>query len=267
MHQDEDGFSRTPKSSSSSNPSGTQALRVTIEPEPFETASVAVLSDTQLELAASADSDFVAAEPSCSLSPQPDEHPAGSLAPEAPAAVIETEPMAVAEPEPVLESWAAPSLANGLAESAEDCAPAAMTPQLDAIEIATASITSQIRDTEELRRAVRERLADNAGKRERALVLIEEMSQTVGAMMDEARHDAALIGQKLMEFVQANFETNFKLAKDYAGARSVPEIVNVHTTYVQRQIELLGRQAEEFRTLTSDIAAKKADKFQARAKA
>jgi hypothetical protein len=263
MHQDEDGFSLTPKSSSSSNPSGTQALRVTIEPEPFETASVPVLSDTQLESEATADGAFPAAEPICDLPPQPDERAAGSLASAAPAAVLETEPMATVEPEPVTELWSV----NGLADPAEQSGSTTMAPQLEPLNVPMETVASQHRGTEELRQAVRESLADNAGKRERALVLIEEMSHTVGALMDEARHDAALIGRKLMEFVQANFENNFELARDYAGARSVPEIVNVHTAYVTRQMELLGRQAEEFRTLTSDIAAKKADKFQARVKA
>lgn len=273
MEQDQDGFqdgfSRTPMSSSSSNVSGTQALKVTIEPEPaFEAApselpEVMTAPSEPLPMAVEDVGFSAEAEAAGHLPPLAEEAEPVVLAivpavDESFSAPLVVEPASVAseplnvEPTPLLDIYGAEAPQNE-PEPAVEAAPEAPPPHGLTIE--------------ELREAVRESVADNTARREQAAELIEEMSHTFGTMMDEARHDAALIGRKLMEFVRASFQNNVDLARDYAGARSVPEIVNVHTAYVRRQIELLSRQAEEFRALTSDIAAKKADKLQGRLKA
>ena len=92
--------------------------------------------------------------------------------------------------------------------------------------------------------------------------MFESVSIDFSGVMDDARNDAARITFKLMEFAQANFRSNVELARDYASARSIPDIVGVQTAYFKRQMELMNRQADELRKLTGEIASKKAAQFQ-----
>lgn len=353
MQQDQDGLSRTPKSSSSSNPSGTQALRITIEPERVEPAATDEQASTapadagsaaEVDLAPLAidehalvavaaelgepvvdvapmgavdepvaevvfaapsvepEMDAAAAAPVTAFVPAPsvdDEQPAAVIADEqsaAPAAQMDadsatadmSEPAALepvvattsdepfpadAAPKPIVDAPAPALDEPGAAPAVEAVAEISAAPHAEALveaappEASADAVAAYQLKTDELRQAVRETLADTAAQRERTEAAVEDMSHALSTMMDDARHDAALIGRKLMEFVQANFENNIEMARNYAGARSMPEIVNVHTAYVRRQIDLLSRQAEEFRALTSDIAAKRVGKIQSRIKA
>lgn len=300
MNQDRDGASRTPKSSSSSNPSGTHALRITIEPEQLADPSAAAPADA----ASTPD----APEADHAAPPVSDEQAAIAVAAELGEPVTDAVPVAVTdEPDaaPADEVAAAapvePDLADVTAAPAEVAAlpsEAVDAPGMDEQQPASAVADARMRAQEpqfvmaepsnpapvaeaaaaepvveavasagDLPEAARETLADTVAKSERTVVAAAEMPHALSMMMDDARHDAALIGRKLMEFVQANFENNIEMARDYAGARSVPEIVNVHTAYVRRQIDLLSRQAEEFRALTSDLTAKRVSKIQSRLKA
>jgi hypothetical protein len=188
---------------------------------------------------------------------------------EQPASAIADEPMPAPAAEALADELAAEPA--GSDSPVTDTAPALVTnepaavtvEEPDPVPVAEPSAST----AEPVVEAGRETLADPAATPERIVASVDEMSHVLSAMMDDARHDAALIGRKLMEFVQANFENNIEMARNYAGARSMPEIVNVHTAYVRRQIDLLSRQAEEFRALTSDMAAKRVNRMQSRSKA
>ncbi len=113
-----------------------------------------------------------------------------------------------------------------------------------------------------LRDAVRNAMENADAEPEEAAAVFDQMSHNFKAAMDSASSDAARISLKLMEFAQANLQNNVKLAQDYASVRTVPEIFNVHARYFQNQMELLNRQANELRLLTTDIASKKAARIQ-----
>ena len=110
--------------------------------------------------------------------------------------------------------------------------------------------------------AVRESVARNEAGQEQVVAMFESVSIDFSGVMDDARNDAARITFKLMEFAQANFRSNVELARDYASARSIPDIVGVQTAYFKRQMELMNLQADELRKLTAEIASKKAAQFQ-----
>ncbi|MGB0087593.1 MAG: phasin family protein [Rhodomicrobiaceae bacterium] len=115
---------------------------------------------------------------------------------------------------------------------------------------------------EALSAAVRESVARNEARQDQVVAMFESVSIDFSGVMDDARNDAARITFKLMEFAQANFRSNVELARDYASARSIPDIVGVQTAYFKRQMELMNRQADELRKLTGEIASKKAAQFQ-----
>lgn len=134
------------------------------------------------------------------------------------------------------------------------------------IEVETALSASQpaadAKTTDELREAVRQRMKGSEENPERAFVMFEQMSQNFQVAMEDVRNDAARISFKLMEFAQANFRNNVELAREYAAARSVPDVFNVQASYFKRQMDLMNKQTEELRRLTSEIASKNTAQIQ-----
>lgn len=104
-----------------------------------------------------------------------------------------------------------------------------------------------------------------AGKKAQAqaATIFDQVSQSFKAAITDAGSDAALITFTLLEFAQANARNNYQLAQDYAGARSVPEIVNVQAAYFKRQVELMNRHSSELRKAAAEITSKKAAQIQA----
>ncbi len=118
--------------------------------------------------------------------------------------------------------------------------------------------------TEQLRTAVRRTMEQNEFSGEKTLATFDQLSQHVRIAIEDAKHDAARIGFKMMEFAQASVQNHMELARDYAAVRSVPEIFNAQAAYFQRHVDLLNRQTEELRNLTAEIASKKAGQLQSR---
>lgn len=134
-------------------------------------------------------------------------------------------------------------------------------------KLASEAAAAVAQTQEEMHDTVRETLARSGAQSEKTFALFEQMSKTFRTAFEDAGSDAARISFKLMEFAQANLQNNVKLAKDYAEIKSPPEIFNAHATYFKRQIELLNKQAEELRALTTEIASKKAAQLQGRTNA
>lgn len=311
---------KTPLSSNSSNPSGTQALSVSIEkdmqeqrPEGSEEASstgasaaderpdspaadnennpaydrtehaypVADLSDVaetghSASSGGSADDDTQADDNSPEA--KPDQDVAEGTAPEperhAYGADFETTASGMWEPEPANviseagEALQVPSTDDPVEPeiAAEEAPSEAYELGRSDIRVETNGLMTGEPTTEELREALRNTLAERNAEHEKAFALFNQMSHDLRAAMEDARDDAARVSFKLMEFAQASFHNNVELARDYATAKSVPDLFNVQSSYIQRQLELLNSKTQELHALTNEIASKKAEKLQNRLK-
>ncbi|MGF1619657.1 MAG: phasin family protein [Rhodomicrobiaceae bacterium] len=152
-------------------------------------------------------------------------------------------------------------------EIAADEAPSeAYDPDQSDIRVQTNGLMTGEPTTEELREAVRNTLAERSAEHEKAFALFNQMSHDLRAAMEDARDDAARVSFKLMEFAQASFHNNVELARDCTTAKSVPDLFNVQSSYIQRQLELLNSKTRELHALTNEIASKKAEKLQNRLK-
>jgi hypothetical protein len=280
MHDDPESPQRTPKSSSSSAPSGTQALRVTFAADPAQ-ADMAGPAEIPAPAAPEPATDLVNAEPE--ILPLPASLDAGNeVADAAPLPVQDEAPdlaltsdmdfaaapelngahsvdaLAQLEQVSILIEADVPPVINGDAEP--ECQP--VNPLANG---ETSDAYRQI--TEELPAAVPETMSGTDATHERSAALYGQVSQNLGVLMDDARQDAARFGHKLMEFVQANVDSGMVLAKDYADARSVPDLFSVHAAYFKRQLDLISRQSEELRALTRELASKNAERLQLRLRA
>lgn len=247
MSDKPEDLQRTPLSSSSSAPSGTQALSVAIEPEQDEKldsqtagedASGLAAPDTDPAQAAAMDDD-------------------AQLASEIVSGESTEPPEACGADDAAIEASVTPETGD-----VNDLIPEAATAALTEIAGTDSDVAED--SQEELRETVHQAVAAHEAQGQKAVALFEQISSDFQSVMDDARSDAARISFKLMEFAQANLHNNMTLARDYVDVRSVPEVVNAQASYFRRQIELLNKQTEELRQITSDIASKKAAQLQNR---
>lgn len=83
---------------------------------------------------------------------------------------------------------------------------------------------------------------------------MEEAVEVLEKSIDEAGQGAAALNRKVIDNAQTNLNTGFDLAKDLAGAKNIAEIMELQSSFVRRQFEVLSAQAEEIRNLSTKIA-------------
>jgi hypothetical protein len=264
MSDPNDAFHRTPLSSSSTNTSGTQALNVVIEAESAgHAADEAKMADALPVDAAANENMLSEGDTATGMSSEIPAYPAldaelATMPSATQGAIADLPEQTYSSGEPAFSGpmeiahEAAPDPVAGLDEPESEPAPA---PLLQAEREAPLEI-------EDLRAAVRETIVQNEGKEERMLAMFEKATVDFKSVMEDARNDAARLTFKLMEFAQANLRNNIEFARDYASARSVPDIFNVQTAYIKRQMDLVNQQTEELQKLTAEITSRKASQFQ-----
>ena len=154
-----------------------------------------------------------------------------------------------------------PSIPDLAAEAAE-----AMSAHLEATQDTieeSAPAFEHEKPAEAIEHAVGQSIEAGKKAQAQAATIFDQVSQSFKAAITDAGSDAALITFTLLEFAQANARNNYQLAQDYAGARSVPEIVNVQAAYFKRQVELMNRHSSELRKVAAEITSKKAAQIQA----
>lgn len=73
--------------------------------------------------------------------------------------------------------------------------------------------------------------------------------------LDAASQGATALNRKVIDIAQRNVNSGFDLAKSLAGAKTVPQAVELQSEYWRKQLESLPAQAEELRVLSTKVAA------------
>ena len=81
--------------------------------------------------------------------------------------------------------------------------------------------------------------------------LLESWEQTFGA----AGQGVAALNRKVIDMTQRNINSGFDFAKSLAGAKTVAEAIELHSTYWRNQLNTLETQAEEMRELSTRVTA------------
>ena len=82
---------------------------------------------------------------------------------------------------------------------------------------------------------------------ERSNRTLEAAVQTLEKSFDAVGQGAAALNRKIIDIAQRNLNLGFDLAKSLAGARNLPEIVELQAAYWRKQFDALTTQAEEVR--------------------
>jgi phasin len=90
---------------------------------------------------------------------------------------------------------------------------------------------------------------------ERSKAALEAGLEAVEKTLDAAGQGATALNRKVIDIAQRNVNSGFDLAKSLAGAKTLPEAVELHSGYWRNQLGTLSAQAEEIRALSTKIAA------------
>jgi phasin len=72
---------------------------------------------------------------------------------------------------------------------------------------------------------------------------------------ESARKGAKDIGAKAMDFAQQNITSSFEFAQKLVHAKSVQELMELQTSYIKTQMQVLAEQAKELGEGATKVAA------------
>jgi phasin len=90
---------------------------------------------------------------------------------------------------------------------------------------------------------------------ERSKAAFETGLDAVEKTLDAASQGATALNRKVIDIAQRNVNSGFDLAKSLAGAKTVPQAVELQSEYWRKQLESRPAQAEELRVLSTKVAA------------
>jgi hypothetical protein len=90
----------------------------------------------------------------------------------------------------------------------------------------------------------------------------ETFAHAIRASFEEFATGIGQLNAKLMEFGQANAQSNLEFVTNAAGIRSVRDAVDLQAGYVRGQYAATSAQLQELQALTAAIAEKAASPFQ-----
>ncbi|MEL6374509.1 MAG: phasin family protein [Pseudomonadota bacterium] len=79
-------------------------------------------------------------------------------------------------------------------------------------------------------------------------------SKVAGQMFDAAHVGMRTLGEKAMENMTANTMAAFDAAEEIVRARTMPEAVRLQADFFQQQVNVAGKQTQEFMELSTQIA-------------
>lgn len=107
---------------------------------------------------------------------------------------------------------------------------------------------------EAIRSAAEKVVTQSRDAYDRSKDAVEDTVEMFEQSIDKAGQGAATINRKVIDIAQANLNSSFDLAKNLAGSKNVAELVEHQTAFARKQFETLSAQAEEIRSLSTQVA-------------
>jgi phasin len=90
---------------------------------------------------------------------------------------------------------------------------------------------------------------------ERSKDALEALLESWERSFDAVGQGAVALNRKVIDIAQRNINSSFDLAKSLAGAKNLAEAMELQGAYWRKQLDPLAAQAEEVRTLSTQVAA------------
>ena len=108
---------------------------------------------------------------------------------------------------------------------------------------------------ENLRKAAEMGVTQSKAAYAKVKTVAEDATQSLEASYAAAVQGVAALNAKAVDAVRANVDASFGFFKALAGAKSLPEALEVQTGHARKQFEALTFQAKEMATLAQSLAA------------
>jgi phasin len=128
----------------------------------------------------------------------------------------------------------------------------------DSFRKAAAQFEELARDTEvpEAMRDLAERnITQLRETYERSRDALEAVLTSWEKSFDATGQGAVALNRKIIDIAQRNINSSFDLAKGLAGAKNLAEAVELQSAYWRQQLDTLAAQAEDVRTLSTQVTA------------
>lgn len=145
---------------------------------------------------------------------------------------------------------------------------AANTPR-DTYRKTAAQFVELTHDTQlpEVMRALAEKnIAQTRELYERSKDAFEAVIEGWERTLDAAGQGAVALNRKVIDITQRNINSGFDLAESLAGAKNLAEAMELQVSYWRKQLGTLGAQAEEVRTLSTQVTADVTEPIKAQVK-
>ena len=95
---------------------------------------------------------------------------------------------------------------------------------------------------------------------------LEAALETLERSFDAVGQGAIALNHKVMDIAQRNMNSGFDLAKSLAGAKNLAEVIELQAAHWRKQFSALAAQAEEVRTLSTQVTADVTEPIKAQVK-
>ena len=123
----------------------------------------------------------------------------------------------------------------------------------------TAAQFQELAGNTEMPEAMRALVENNITKTrelyERSKDALEAQLKSWERSFDAVGQGAVALNRKVIDIAQRNINSSFDLAKSLAGAKNLAEAMELQGAYWRKQLDALAAQAEEVRTLSTQVAA------------
>jgi phasin len=90
---------------------------------------------------------------------------------------------------------------------------------------------------------------------ERSKDAFDKILESWEKTFDAAGQGAVALNRKMVDITQRNINSGFEFAKSLIGAKTVAEMMALHSNYWQKQLGMLRAQADEMRELSTRVSA------------
>jgi phasin len=106
-----------------------------------------------------------------------------------------------------------------------------------------------------MRALVEKNIAQTRELYERSKEAFEAVVESWERTFDAGGQGAVALNRKVIDITQRNINSGFEFAKSLAGAKNLSEAMELQASFWRKQLGTLGAQAEEVRTLSTQVTA------------
>ena len=108
---------------------------------------------------------------------------------------------------------------------------------------------------EAMRAFAEKNIAQSREMYERSKDALEAVLESWERTFDAAGQGAVAINRKVIDITRRNISSGFDFAKSLAGAKTLAEAMELHSSYWSKQLNALRAQAEEMRDLSTRVTS------------